>query len=760
MNKNFTKTIVILLISLTPLFSYSASIGKSPSVLPLSNCTSGLSCGLVGYWTFDGKDVVNGVVRDNSGNGNNANLSNIATSTFFVPGKIGQGFNFDGSNDALNAGSAAVLDNLSAMTLSVWVKLNSYGAGGGGYLINKGDNNSGGHGWSLSVSQSNGLITFTARYNTTSLLSQGAANTFSLSDMNKWVHIMVTWDGSANSASGVHIYKNGSEISYSSQVNGSSSYLSDAADNLNIGDGGLISGRQSNGIFDDVRIYNRVLSARELSQIYNSGASSKQSASMPAIATSTCSYGLSCGLVGYWTFDGKDVVNGVVRDNSGNSGRGNLINISTSTFYTQGKIGQGFDFNSNSGLSDQYISVNQSVSLDNLTNITACFWMKPAPRQSVTYPVILVKGNFSSNYWDFYFEGPNAPYALGTSFNGGAVYAQTTNIVPANVWSHVCIIQEGTNSTNFKFYYNGRSISQNQNSGNTARSNDSGINLSIGSEPTGNNRFNSKVDDVRIYNRVLSASEITQLYSVGAQTKQSTSMPIIATSTCSYGLSCGLVGYWTFDGKDMVNGVVQDKSRNTGRGNLKNIATSTFYTYGKIGQGFNFDGVDDYLDVTASATDNLSSFTVCSWIKPKKYQPQSGGFPILVVKGSNDTTNYWDVYLEGSTGPFEFGTSYDNGNKGYFQTGPVILPDVWSHICVIQNGTIAANFLTYLNGASTPNGGDLGGSGGSHPTDTGAHVIIGSDITNNKYSGLMDDVRIYNRALSESEIKQIYNHGK
>jgi hypothetical protein len=192
-----------------------------------------------------------------------------------------------------------------AMTLSVWVKLSSYGAGGGGYLINKGDAASGGHGWSLFISQSNGLITFTARYNTTNLLSQGALNTFSLSDMNKWVHIMVTWDGSANSATGVHIYKNGNEISYSSQVNGSSSYLSDAANNLNIGDGGLISGRQTNGILDDVRIYNRVLSARELSQIYSSGASSKQSSSIPITnATSTCSIGLSCGLVTYCTCSG------------------------------------------------------------------------------------------------------------------------------------------------------------------------------------------------------------------------------------------------------------------------------------------------------------------------------------------------------------------------------------------------------------------------------------------------------------------------
>lgn len=751
MKKTSIKTIIIIIYILAPLFSYSASIGKSQPILPFSNCNSGLSCGLVGYWTFDGKDIIRGLVIDKSGNGNHANLSNIATSTFFVPGKIGQGFNFDGSDDALNAGSAAVLDNMSAMTLSVWVKLNSYGAGGGGYLLNKGDNNSGGHGWSLFLSQSNSLISFTARYNTTNLLVQTSANSFTTSDFNKWVHIMVTWDGSSNAATGVHIYKNGNELAYSTQTNGSSSYLSDASDNLNIGDGGLISSRQSNGILDDVRAYNRVLNYKELYQIYSSGALAKQSASNPAsVATSTCSFGLSCGLVTYWTFDGKNIVNGVVRDNSGNGTFANIANISTSTFYTAGIRGQAFRFDDN----DDYIYSDLGTER---STFTISFWYTPkTPNnwQNNQTGFQMGKTTYSdSNNFRWYSTGGN-PKIQASSNNGGTSNLSTTYTSETkNPYLNTFVYTP----TQIDWYINGVLYNSTTPSVSTF---DPMRFIRIGGTGSANQSVNGIIDDFKIYSKALTVSEIKQLYNSVILTKQSTSQDIIQNSSCVSGLNCGLVGYWTFDGKDMVNGVVQDKSKNAGRGNLKNIATSTFYDYGKIGQGFNFDGVDDYLDVTASATDNLSSFTVCSWIKPKKYQPQSGGFPILVIKGSNDTSNYWDVYLEGSTGPFEFGTSYDNGNKGYFQSGPVILSDVWSHICVIQNGTIAANFLMYFNGESTPNGGDLGGSGGSRPTDTGAHIIIGSDITNNKYSGLIDDVRIYNRALSESEIKQIYNHGK
>ena len=72
-------------------------------------------------------------------------------------------------------------------------------------------------------------------------------------------------------------------------------------------------------------------------------------------------------------------------------------------------------------------------------------------------------------------------------------------------------------------------------------------------------------------------------------------------------LRSGLVGYWTFDGKDMLNGVALDKSGNFATGTLVSIATSTFYAPGKIGQGLNFDGVDDYVNIGAPASLNLTS---------------------------------------------------------------------------------------------------------------------------------------------------------
>jgi len=81
--------VLFLVIFFIGLFAFSPTalagtiIGVSPNVMSLSN-------GLVGYWTFNNQDIRNGVILDKSGNGNNGNLMNISTSTFYVPGKIGQ----------------------------------------------------------------------------------------------------------------------------------------------------------------------------------------------------------------------------------------------------------------------------------------------------------------------------------------------------------------------------------------------------------------------------------------------------------------------------------------------------------------------------------------------------------------------------------------------------------------------------------------------------------------------------------------------
>jgi Concanavalin A-like lectin/glucanases superfamily len=117
--------------------------------------------------------------------------------------------------------------------------------------------------------------------------------------------------------------------------------------------------------------------------------------------------------------------------------------------------------------------------------------------------------------------------------------------------------------------------------------------------------FNGKMDDIRIYNRVLSASEVSQLYKMGQNT----------VGHSNVFLSNGLVGYWTFDGGsiDWHTNTVADVSGQGNTGSLVGLSTTTSPTPGKIGQALMFNGSSNYVQTTGTGL-NLPVYTVSFWM--------------------------------------------------------------------------------------------------------------------------------------------------
>lgn len=160
----------------------------------------------------------------------------------------------------------------------------------------------------------------------------------------------------------------------------------------------------------------------------------------------------------------------------------------------------------------------QASSINDLSTITVCAWVHP--NVAVTnYPMIVRKTNNAINLgWDFYLKsGTAAGYGLGTSFAGGGGFdyleRSTTGTVPLRAWSHVCMTQNGDGSANMALYVNGSVVTPNS-SGNTGtRASDAGQALRIGTGVP--SYINSSMDDIRVYNRALSATEITRLYNLG-----------------------------------------------------------------------------------------------------------------------------------------------------------------------------------------------------------------------------------------------------
>src|SRR3989344_375446 len=88
--------------------------------------SAALTDGLVGYWTFDGKDTnwATSKTNDLSGNGNTGTMTSMSTTTSPVVGKIGQGLKFDGVDDYVNVGDVAAIDNSNTqLSISAWFKM-------------------------------------------------------------------------------------------------------------------------------------------------------------------------------------------------------------------------------------------------------------------------------------------------------------------------------------------------------------------------------------------------------------------------------------------------------------------------------------------------------------------------------------------------------------------------------------------------------------------------------------------------------------
>ena len=397
---------------------------------------------------------------------------------------------------------------------------------------------------------------------------------------------------------------------------------------------------------------------------------------------------IGTGLVGWWTFDGKGTSNGRMLDLSGNNNSLFLKNISTSTFYTSGIIGQGINCD---GVDDNLLLTSDPIGTG---AVSISMWIKP--RSFGTSGLgTMIWGNTTR----FRITSSSGNKLEFTSDNFTTSAFSAANSIVLNKWSHIVAVRNSSNQVTL--YVNGVvSGTANQSSGTPSGSTVGTICESV----TSSNRFDGSVDDIKVYNTALSSSAITKLYDQGIGKNNITpKLP----------LRSGVVAWWTFDGKDITNGVVNDISGNSKNGNLINISTSTFYTSGKIGQGLNFDGIDDYISLgNVSSSINSISF----WIKARNTTKK--------IMDLNGTQSIESIVGTISANSFTSPTVYVNGI-----VASSITANTWYHVVITTNTPISASSV------------DVG------------------RISTSYYQGVLDDVRFYNKVLSLSDVKKIYTEG-
>jgi hypothetical protein len=215
--------------------------------------------------------------------------------------------------------------------------------------------------------------------------------------------------------------------------------------------------------------------------------------------------------------------------------------------------------------------------------------------------------------------------------------------------------------------------------------------------------------------------------------------PSISAQSCAPAPS-GLVAWWTGDG------TANDSSGNANNGTLQNGAT---FAAGKVGQAFSFNGNSQYITIPdAPSLEQSQEITVEAWVRPAV--TPTGAWMSVITKDNQDSGPYHlVVYQDGSVGWQVFTSSWQEVRSGADR----ISTGVYSHIAGTYNASTGA-FCVYVNGH--PICTQLGGA----MRVTSNAIKIGGDLFNNLFSqGEIDEVSIYNRALSASEIQLINNAG-
>jgi len=239
-------------------------LSKSSSTYPII-----ASSNLVSWYKFD--ETSGTIALDSSPNQNTASLVSLDFSTNGNTGKFGHAIQLSSTSDYVDANNPSQLSSISKFSISVWVKFDSTSTDDA--LVTKGNSWGGAPPHFLlwrddvaGVSGRTNTLSFFFNDGSGATRIEGASDI--VNDTTTWHHIVATAE--VGSPTGMRLYLDGIEDPNSPVSMTTRSNLI-SSDHLRIGGAQGNTSAATNGSIDDVRIYDRVLSADEITQIYQDG---------------------------------------------------------------------------------------------------------------------------------------------------------------------------------------------------------------------------------------------------------------------------------------------------------------------------------------------------------------------------------------------------------------------------------------------------------------------------------------------------------
>lgn len=675
------------------------SFGHKPETGPVTP----LSSKLVAHWKFD--EGYGETAHDSSGNNNHGTLgTGDSAPSWTNEGKVGKALEYDGNNRT----EIPALITSEKGTISFWFNANEVG---NDTLI---DFSTGGQYFFID-NQSGNLRFFLEDVGDNDFYSNHFVSDY---QAGKWYHIAATWRFNDSPVS--QLYLNGELVTQNTSTAGNpatynTGYLAYTRSNY-------VTTYAFDGLIDEVKIYNYALSEEEILQDYNQGmaavmgqSSGNTGSTAPSgsAAQEYCVPGddsYCAPPVAEWNFE--EGSGGTAYDKSGNGNDGTWYG--TGNHWGTGKIGKAGVFNG----SDDYVTVSDSQELQFDNNFSIGFWVNQAEIDRAQ--VWLAKRDSGGTNYQCYSGDNNT-----IRFYDGVSERIFSSNISKNSWTYITYNID--NSDNVSLYVNGKFIETILSSITV-----DDAPLYIGSWNAGSSPLNGLIDSVKIYNYARTPAQIAWDYNRG-----------------------GPVGWWKFN--ECQGTTAYDSSGNGNHGTINIGATapqtsagtctdgssaSAWYNgrSGKWNSSLSFDGVDDYVNMGNNSNFNSSTLAYSFWIKSSNLNIQC-----LVTKYL-DTNNKLQI-CSNYAGVKQGGTW-----KQQLSLPSTVFNNYWHHITV-NAGT--AGVQLYVDGkllSSDNTNSDL--------TFLNNQTITVAQMGSGYYfDGQIDDVRIYNYALTDEQVGLIYNNG-
>jgi len=419
---------------------------------------------------------------------------------------------------------------------------------------------------------------------------------------------------------------------------------------------------------------------------------------------------LSLGLVAYYPFEGN------ADDASGNGNHG-TVEGATPASDRFGEIDRAYSFD---GVND-YIRVPDSDTLDLTTSATFALWVNVDPE--IDYgvygsPHLFTKGATYGALWaDYGFRIQETRSIFEVTVDGNTPRTTALPAVPEGRWVHLAIVYHDSTVT---LYENGLQVSQPITTHAAMRTSDQPLYIGMRYEHNNAGRFQGAIDDLRIYDRALSDGEIEAL--------------------------AGMVAHYPFDG---------NAEDSTVYGNHGTVSGATLVPdrHGRADTAYGFDGVNDYIVVADADSLDLTThatFAMCVYVDPSINYGVTDR-PHLLSKGATYGALWADyaVKVGASASYLEMSDDAAVRSQANF---PAVPEGSWVHLAVVyEKGTA----VLYRDGITV-----------TTPITTLGASIRASDqplyiahryakYNTGRFEGAIDNLRIYDRALTGGEIRAL-----